>query len=149
MIRLLNTAADNRVAGLIRDMTGFEVSHNALQINDHVWESAHDTGVKCYTLEEWLAKYGEPHSAYELRGLDEDLVEFRFRSIEGCKYDWMIFFCYPFHCNHHSKDRWNCSEAIAWACRELIPHKNYHRCLPGYLRGIGHACEFTYNLNYG
>jgi len=145
MIKLLNTAADNFVARSIRNITGFEVSHNALQINNTVWESAHDTGVKCYTLEEWLEKYGTPHSVYELRGLDESIVESRFKSIDGKKYDWSPLICYPLHINYISKDRWNCSRSIAWACRELIPHKNYHRCLPGYLRGIGHACEFTFS----
>lgn len=146
MIRLHCTSGQGFVPDAIRFITGEEhINHCALEIDGWVWQVAHDEAVNKRPVEQWMQDYADSYyCSYTLYGLDETVVWQRLEQQEGKPYDWRIIFCTPFYCRIHDREKWVCSELIAYAIQELIYHERYQTVTPKDLKAIAHANEHGY-----
>lgn len=138
MIRLHFTRGSGVVPTVIRWITWSEVNHVGIEIHGYVYESNHKDGVTCKPVARWLSDV-DLVTSKEITGIDIDVVYGRLVHELHKPYDWLNILCYPFRCDYQHKNRWTCSELVAYAIQELVPHQHFHRVAPRHLLGIAHG----------
>ena len=138
MIRLHFCLPTSIIGKIITKLTWSDVSHVAIEIDGHVYESDHNTGVTKTSLKDWN-KISQ--NTYELYAVNTTIIKDRLEKQLGAPYDWTALLTYPFRLDWTHKEKWTCSELIAWALQEYIPHNNYNRMAPRHLKLLGHALE--------
>lgn len=141
MIKLHFTRGQGIVPAIIRWITWSDANHVAIEVHGYVYESNHRDGVFKTPAVLWRHNK-EILNTIDLPALNAETVENRLKAEVGKKYDWLNLFCYPLRCDYQHKNRWTCSELIAYAIQELIPHKHFHRVAPRHLLGIAHANNY-------
>ena len=135
-VKLLFTGPNSIGGSLISKFTWSNVSHVAIQVGYDVYEADYKAGVTKVRRDLWERT---PVYEYEFQVKNIEEVKARLDAEVGKGYDFLAILCYPFRCDYNDKKRWICSELVAYAIQEYIPHTNFQRMAPRHLKLLGYA----------
>lgn len=116
-ITVLFTRKRNLGAAVLRAFQWSDWSHVALVQGDDVIEATAAHGVRRVSLADAKVGVSREH-CLELPCRDPDVAFAAAESQVGKGYDWGMIFGHPLRQDWDNRERWVCSELVAWAIRE-------------------------------